>query len=114
MPIESYSFGHMVVDGNTYSKDVLIYPDGSILSPWWRRSGHRLELSDIKEMIRMNPQTIIAGTGASGLMLPAAELKGYLHEHGMEFIALPTAQAVELYNGLVDNGKIGGCFHLTC
>lgn len=112
--IESYSFGRMVVDGRNFTKDVLIYPDGSILSPWWRISGHRLEMADIEKLIGMHPEVIVAGTGASGLMQPAAELVDALAEQNIEFIVLPTSKALEVFNDQAGKKPTGGCFHLTC
>lgn len=112
--IESYSFGRMIINGTTYSKDVLIYPDNSILSPWWRGSGHQLELSDIDKMLEFNPQIIVVGTGASGLMRPSVALQSTLLEKGIELIALPTAEAVKMYNEMIAIKQTGGCFHLTC
>lgn len=112
--ITSYSFGNMIVDGMSYNKDVLIYPDSSILSPWWRIAGHRLELADVEKMIQMRPEIIIAGTGASGMMRPSVELQSTLLDQRIEFVALPTKKAVDVYNELSAKKRTGGCFHLTC
>lgn len=112
--IESYSFGHMSIDGNEYTKDVIIYPDGRILSPWWRRQGHYLIYEDIAELIATAPETIICGTGAMGVMRVSAELKDYLKNHRIDFIVQKSSKAVETYNQMSGNRKIGGCFHLTC
>ncbi len=112
--IESYSFGRMTVDGKTYTKDIIIFPDNSILSPWWRRAGHRLERSDIGKLVAMSPDIIIAGTGASGLMKIDGGLVSFLEEQQIAFIALPTAEAVRVYNERVRKEVAGGCFHLTC
>ena len=112
--IESYSFGHLTIDGKSYSKDIIIYPDNSFLCPWWRQSGHRLEVSDIEKMIEMEPDIIIAGTGANGLMRPSEELRKALKEKDIEFIALPTEKAIGVYNEHARNRLTGACFHLTC
>jgi len=112
--IESYSFGRMVIDGKSYSKDIIIFPDSSILSPWWRSQGHRLEIADLEKLIRMKPEIIIAGTGSSGLMRPSAELEDLLVQRSIEFTAQPTGEAVQTYNRLAGTKKTGGCFHLTC
>lgn len=115
MPIiESYSFGQMIIDGKNYTKDIIIYPDNSFLCPWWRQSGHRLELSDIEKLIGMKPDIIVAGTGANGLMRPSEELRKVLEEENIEFITLPTGKATEAYNEHARNKRTGACFHLTC
>jgi len=112
--IDSYSFGSMVIDGTGYTKDVIIFPDGSILSPWWRNRGHVLEVADIQDLIGAEPEIIICGTGAMGVMRPADEVKKHLEASGIEFIALKSAKAVEMYNRLAGTRKVGACFHLTC
>ena len=81
--IESYSFGHIVINGTNYTKDVIIYPDGRIESPWWRNQGHELALIDLQDLIATSPEIIICGTGAMGLMQPSAELKEYLNREGI-------------------------------
>jgi hypothetical protein len=112
--IESYSFGSMTIDGVKYSNDVIIFPDGRIHNPWWREQGHSLDLNDLQELFMVKPEIIIAGTGAMGLMRPTAELTDFLAQHAIEFIAQRSSRAVETYNQMSGNKKVGGCFHLTC
>lgn len=112
--IEAYSFGNIVVDGKSYTKDIIIYPDGSILSPWWRRQGHVLTRDDLLELLAGSPEVIVCGTGAMGVMQPDAGLRKFLASANIEFIARKSSQAVEIYNDLSGIKKVGGCFHLTC
>ena len=112
--IESYSFGHMVIGGISYTKDIIIYPDGSILSPWWRNQGHMLEMTDLKDLLATPPETIICGTGAMGLMRISAALKEYLKTGKIDFIAQKSSRAVKTFNQLSGSKNIAGCFHLTC
>ena len=112
--IESYRFGRMVIDGSTYTGDVLIFPDGRIHSPWWRSQGHVLGMNDMTDLVAAGPEVIVCGTGAMGVMQPAPGLQEYLAAKSIEFIALKSAKAVEVYNSLAVERKTGGCFHLTC
>ena len=112
--IESYHFGRMVIDGTSYTKDIIIYPDGSVLNPWWRKQAHVLEEFDIHDLIAATPEIIICGTGAMGGMRPSADLKEYLEVHNIDFISQRSSKAVRTYNQLSGSGKVGGCFHLTC
>ncbi|GBE12290.1 hypothetical protein BMS3Bbin14_00098 [bacterium BMS3Bbin14] len=113
--IEDYSFGRMVINGKTYSADLIIYPDGRIQESWWRLEGHRLQLADLEKLLRAEPEIIVAGTGASGMMKPAAGLTALLKEQGIELICQPTATACGTFNELLQHNKKGaGCFHLTC
>lgn len=112
--IESYGFGRMVIAGSLYTGDVIIFPDGKIESPWWRRQGHAVASGDLSGLIAARPQLIICGTGAMGAMKPTVDLKAYLADHDIEFIAARSAKAVETFNQIAGRKKVGGCFHLTC
>ncbi len=112
--IDTYSFGTIVIDGTTYSKDIIIYPDGRILHSWWRKTGHGLCMDDIAELIKSGPQIIIAGTGSPGLMKPEPGLKEILEQKGIAFTAIPSTEAMKLYNNSCDKMLTGACFHLTC
>ena len=112
--IESYSFGMMLIDGVSFTKDVIIFPDGHILSPWWRKQGHVLAKDDLVELFASEPGIIICGTGAMGVMQLSAELQKYLENSSIRFIAQKRGKAVETYNHLSGRKKVGACFHLTC
>ncbi len=112
--IEDYSFGRVVVDGKTYRSDVLVFPDGTVKDAWRRSSGHRLELSDIEELIADTPGIIVAGTGRPGLMRPDDDLASLLAEKGIEFEAMPTSKACARYNELSQKSKAAACLHLIC
>lgn len=104
----------MVIDGSSYTKDIIIFPDGRILSPWWRKQGHVLAIADLEELIASGPEVIVCGTGAMGVMRPATDLQKYLKAHNIEFVVQKSAKAVETYNNLSGEKRAGGCFHLTC
>jgi hypothetical protein len=104
----------MVIDGSSYTKDIIIFPGGRILSPWWRKQGHVLAIADLEELIASGPEVIVCGTGAMGVMRPGADLQKYLKARNIEFIVQKSAKAVETYNSLSGKKRAGGCFHLTC
>ena len=68
--IEDYSFGRMTIDGQAYTSDLIVYPDGRIQDSWWRGAGHRLCVEDIQSLIDSEPDVIVAGTGMSGKQAP--------------------------------------------
>jgi hypothetical protein len=112
--IDSYAFGRMVIDGKPFTSDLIIFPDGRIVSPWWRLSGHRLQLADIMDLLSAGPEIVVAGTGAAGLMRPAGEVQELLAARGIDFIAESSGRAFHTYNLLDTARKVGACFHLTC
>ena len=72
--IDSYRFGQIVIDGKKYTSDVIIFPD-SIKDNWWKKRGHELCLEDIAEVMAKNPEVLVVGTGASGLMRVLPEVR---------------------------------------
>ena len=112
--IDTCSFGVMVIDGTTYTSDLIIYPDGQVVDHWRRKSGHRLSPDDIRSLIQSKPEIIVAGTGSSGMMKPESGLESLLQKNDISFIAQPNEKAVKIFNDLLDSKKVSACFHLTC
>jgi len=77
-------------------------------------SGHQLCRDDIVEVIAENPEVLVVGTGASGLMKVLPELKQCLEAQGIKLIAEPTSEACNIYNQLCHSQKVVAALHLTC
>ena len=114
MIIESYAFGSIVIDGRRYTSDLIIYPNGKITAGWWRQSGHLMTEADIAGLIAADPEVIVVGTGASGMLKPARGIEKVLEQKGIRMIAAPCSQALNHFNELNQSKKVGACFHLTC
>lgn len=112
--IDHVSFGTMVIEGETYRSDLIIYADGRVKAGWRRRAGHRLSCGDICDLTQGGVDVIVAGTGVSGRMKPDEDVHRELQQRGIEFIALPNDEAVVLYNRLSTKRRVIACFHLTC
>jgi len=50
MKIDQYAFGKIVIDGKTYTSDVIIYPE-KVDASWWRKEGHRLQPADLEKIV---------------------------------------------------------------
>jgi len=111
--IESYSFGIMVIDGQKYKSDLIIFPEG-IRSSWWRITGHKLCLKDLESVIKEEPEALVIGTGFTGLMKVEEEVKKYAQEKGITLIIEKTKKATQRFNELSPTKKTIGAFHLTC
>lgn len=108
-------FGAMVIGDQTYGSDLIIYPDGRVADNWWRKSGHRLTLEDIQDLLAVRPEVIVAGTGIYGRMRVTSEVEKALTQLSIKLIALPTKAAAEQFNRIKQTSKnAAGCFHLTC
>jgi len=61
--IDAYSFGMIVINGVTYTRDIIILPD-RVISNWRRQNGHLLIPEDIHEVLDLSPEILIVGTGS--------------------------------------------------
>jgi hypothetical protein len=109
--LEGYRFGHLVVDGEEQTRDVIVLPD-RVVTNWWRPDGHRLVRDDLKDVREELPDRLVVGTGASGEMRPDPEVVEQLRREGVEVEALPTADAVRR-NGELDPRRTAAALHLT-
>jgi hypothetical protein len=113
MKIGHYSFGKIIIDGTTFTSDVIIYPD-KINSSWWRKTGHNLEISDLTDVINTKPQVLVIGTGSFGAMKVPKETISHLEAKGIKVHVAKTGDAVELFNELQTDKVSIAAFHLTC
>ena len=111
--IDSYQFGLIVVNGKEYTSDVIISPD-RVRDGWWRKVGHQLCLEDIAEVITQNPELLIVGTGASGLMKVLPEVHEGAGARNIKLIAEATDRACHTYNQLCHSQRVVAALHLTC
>jgi len=118
--IEEYHFGSITIDGKIYTHDVEVRWTGEVLQ-WWRRESHRIEVEDVKRAIEQNPDTIIIGTGESGIARVTKEVQKFIKEKGIDLIIGLTEEAVKTFNLRKEESekeqrqeKIIGLFHLTC
>lgn len=114
MHIDDYRFGMIVIDGRRYAHDVLVLPD-QIISPWWRRNGHVLDIADLDAVLTDAPDLLIVGTGASGCLQVPQETLDELYARGIAVKSMPSPEAVEAFNRWAGNGRtVAAGIHLTC
>lgn len=110
MHIDAYRFGEIIVDGTTYTSDVIVYPD-EVQSNWRRERGHHLQPDDLTDVIAAAPRHLVIGTGASGRMTVSEETKQLLRRHDISFEVLPTDEACRAFN---QRSSAVAALHLTC
>jgi len=113
MKVEHYSFGNIAIDGQTYTSDVIIYPERVDFS-WWRKQGHNLQIEDLAGVIKAEPGVVIIGTGFFGVMKVSKETVSHLESKGIMVYVERTGKAVELFNELQKNKTVIAALHLTC
>ena len=119
--IEEYKFGSITIDGKNYTEDVEVRWTGEVLE-WWRKESHVFDVDDVKRAAEQNPDTIILGTGASGLAKVTEQAKRFIEERGIKLIVDRTEEATKTFNIINEESeeeegeknKVIGLFHLTC
>jgi hypothetical protein len=110
--IRDYRFGHVVVDGQAHTRDVIVLP-GRVVGNWWRRDGHTLVLDDLDDVIEELPERLVVGCGAASRLRPDPGALEMLRSRGIEVEVLPTAEAVRRF-AECDPARTAAALHLTC
>ncbi len=113
MHIDGYEFGRIVIDGQTFIADVLIWP-GRIKNDWWRQEAHLLQLDDVVEALAADPHVLVVGMGSPGRMQVDPGLEAFLRDRGVELRAHPTREACQVINSLSGRQRLAAALHLTC
>ena len=110
--IRDYRFGHLVVDDEEETRDVIVLPS-RVVRNWWRRDGHALVFEDLEDVLDELPERLIVGLGASSQMRPDPAMLKRLRERGVEVECLSTGPAVIRF-GELDPARTAAALHLTC
>jgi len=119
--IEEYNFGVITIDDRSYNEDVEVRWTGEVLK-WQREKNHIIDVEDIERAVEHNPDTIVIGTGESGMAEVTDEVQDLLNEKGIKLIVDMTEQATKTFNVINEESKeeegkqdrVIGLFHLTC
>jgi hypothetical protein len=115
MHIDAYDFGRIEIDGQIYTKDLLIVR-GEVRSPWWREAGgHVYAPRDLGDLIEAAPELVVLGTGYHGSVQVTGETREVFERMGSTVVELPTAGAVDEINRAAAAGRdLAAALHLTC
>ncbi|MFW6414546.1 MAG: MTH938/NDUFAF3 family protein [Verrucomicrobiota bacterium] len=116
MFITDYSFGSITIGNKTYHKDIIIIAD-KVYPGWRRHRGHHLSIDDLTLITDNTPETIVIGTGKTGLMQVPRQVIKTLEEDGNIVYVKTTGDAVKTYNNLRQNQspqRLAAALHLTC
>ena len=111
--IDDYRFGKIIINGQLYNKDLIIFPD-RILPNWWREHGQSLTMADINEVITVKPKVLIIGTGMYGRIKIQDKIHQNLQSLDIEVIAVRTRKACQIYNQKQAETDVVAALHLTC
>ena len=116
--ITSVSWGHVEVEGaRAPYKDAKLFPGGS--KPWnWTDTGtdHApgIQPSDVAELLEQGATVVVLARGMYERLQVCPETLQMLKERKVEVHVLPTEEAVERYNQLIETRPVGALIHSTC
>ncbi|WP_048149085.1 Mth938-like domain-containing protein [Palaeococcus ferrophilus] len=116
--IEGVSFGRIVINGSVYEHDVVVYPSGRVerrkkwLSKEKHGTSHKLDPEELKEYLSEDFDVLVVGTGIYGMLSLLPESRELVE--GKEVVEMPTPEAIKLFNGLKNEKRVLGIFHITC
>ena len=114
MKIEDYQFGRITVDGESYTSDVIISPDG-VDASWRREEGHKVSRADLAPVLAAEPDVLVIGTGAYGVMKVKSKADALARERCRDVHVLTTPEACKKFNELAGAGlRVVAALHLTC
>lgn len=116
--IDKLSFGSIIIDGKKYSRDILIFTDGTVKK---RKGGflmfgsHNIKKEEIEELTQAGPEAIIVGTGTSGKASLATEAANWAKERNLNLLVQPSYGAVTKLNESAEQKKkVAALIHITC
>lgn len=112
--ITEFSFGRIVVEGQTCNTDIKIV-QGKLVPNWWRKSGHSVEIDDVQDILKSNSEILVIGKGQPGYMRISDSLHRHFAQNNIQMIEEPTPEAIRIFNRLYAQGKrVSGGFHVGC
>jgi len=119
--IEEYKFGFIKINGSEYDYDVEVRWTNEIL-PLVFKERHKIDGKEVRRAISQKPDTIVIGTGESGLAEVTEEAQEEIKKNGIKLVIDKTEEAVKTFNVLKEDSeeeegkqeKVIGLFHLTC
>jgi len=111
------SWGRIEVAGLPPGKDFKLFPGGG--REWdWTETGTRhdpgIQPGDVTELLDHGSEVIVLSRGMQRRLQTCHETLALLENKGVPVHVEETRKAVELYNRLAEDRKVGGLFHSTC
>ncbi len=116
--IDRMGFGWIIVNGKKHRHDVVIFPSGAVKK---RKGGflmfgsHTFKREEFEELFKEKMDVLIVGTGTNGVAKISEDAKSVIDKAKVELMVLPSQEAVEKFNELIQCGKkVGAIIHVTC
>ncbi|MDY7041036.1 MAG: MTH938/NDUFAF3 family protein [Chloroflexota bacterium] len=111
--IDQFEYGTIVIGGQTYDSDVIIFPDGEV-ERWQPKDEHVLRPKDVNKVIKAKPEAVIIGLGTVGNLKVRSNVEERFQKAGIEVMVHKTGKACETYKQLRGQRRIAAILHVTC
>jgi hypothetical protein len=110
--IDAVKFGELVINGKVYYSDMIVFWDGKVR---FRKKSHVFDMKEFRSLMRRKPDSMVVGTGLAGIVGVPDDVRKAAAASGVKLFIDVSANAVEIFNGLVKTGrKAVAVIHTTC
>ena len=107
--IQEYKLGAFIIDGKQFIGSIKIINDKV---RYWERETQILDVKDIEELLRAEPEFLVIGTGAGGLLKVPDAIRQSVNLKGISLIIGKTQEVVKRFNELkISKKKVVGIFN---
>ena len=111
--IEEFKFGFFRINRKEYYDDIKIVDKR--VKQWGDRERHTLKLSNLKDILESNPELLVVGIGATGLLEVPKDVHQALQMKKIKLVVEKTQKACEVFNNaLTEKKKVAAILHGTC
>lgn len=101
--IRAYTNNSIVVSNTTYESSLILTSD-TIIDDWSPENISQLEVDDLDQIINMEPELVLLGTGAD-LQFPPEEILRFLHSRNIGLEIMDTGAACRAFNFMIADGR---------
>ncbi len=101
--IQGYDSGSVVVNGQQYSRSIVVLPD-QLITEWRPARFSDLQESDLQQLLERNPEVVLLGTGPRQ-EFPSPSLLALFLDRQIGIETMDTASACRTYNILAAEGR---------
>ena len=104
-------------EGSAQYKDAKLWPGGSRGWDWNETGTHHspgIQPADVEELVDNGADVVILSRGQNLRLQVQDQTVDWLQSRGVDVEILETLEAVDRYNELADDRKVGALIHSTC
>lgn len=110
--IDFVKFGEIMVDGNVYYSDMIVWWDGE---KEFVPKDHILDMEIFCMLLRKKPDIVVVGTGQQGMVRISDEVRHVAKDKGIKIFEETSAKAADIFNAMIAASKnVVAYIHTTC